>query len=107
MRKLGMGKTSLLSLDRRLRFVQGTAGSTMGCPFGFQRNLQFCNACLEQCCWIVVASAVENNHRNSAILHEAVAGPHLVGTLLGRLAGRTLQTQGTTHSVFSGLRVAR
>ncbi len=74
--------------------------------FRFQCGFQFCDTRFEYCRRVVVAPAIEDNHRNSAILHEAVTRAHLVGTLLRRLAGWTLQTQSTSHSIFSGLRVA-
>ena len=106
MRKFGMGKTSLLGLDSNLRFVQQTAGCAMCGPFRLQGGFQFCDPRLERCRRIVVTPAVENNHRHSAILHETVAGTHLVSTLLRGLPGWTLQAQGTAHSVFSCLRVA-
>ena len=82
-----MGKTGLLGLNSSLRFMQQAAGCTMRGPFRFQRGFQFCDARLEHCRRVVIAPAVENNHRNSAILHEAVAGTHLVGTLLLGLPG--------------------
>ena len=82
-----MGKTGLLSLDRSLCFVQQTAGCAMRDPFRFQRGFQFCNPSFKCCRRVIVAPAVENNYRNSAILHEAMAGAHLVGTLLRRLPG--------------------
>ncbi len=105
--KLGVRKPGLLGLYGSLRLVQGTAGGAMRSSFCFQRGFQFCDARLEYCCWITVAPAVQDNHRNSAILHEAVAWTCLISALLGSLAGRALQTQGTTHSVFSRLCVVR
>ena len=102
-----MGKTGLLSLGRSLRVLQGAASGAVRSPFRFQCGFQFCDPSSKYCRRIIVTSAVENNNRNSAILHEAVTGAYLIGTLLRGLAGLPLQAQGTTHSVFSRLCVAR
>ena len=106
-RELGVRESGLLGLGGGLRLLQRTAGGAMRGPFCFQRGVQFSDARLEDCRGITVAPAVQDDHRNSAILHEAVAWTCLISTLLGSLAGRALQTQGTTHSVFSRLCVAR
>lgn len=100
-----MDKAGLLSLGGSLCLVQRAAGGAVRSPFRFQRGFQLSDARLEHCRGIVIAPAVEDDHRYAAILHETVAGTHLVGTLLWRLPGWPLQAQGTTHSVFSGLRV--
>lgn len=106
MGKLGMGKPGLRGLKGSLRILQRASGDAMRGPLRFQRRFQLSDARLETCCRIVVAPAVQDNHRNSAILHEAVARTHLVGPLLRRLARRALQAQGATHATFGRLGVA-
>ncbi len=105
MREFGMGEAGLLSLNGDLRLVQRTPGGAMRGPFRLQRGFQFCDARFERRCWIVVAPAVEDNHRDAAILHKSMAGARLVGSLLRGLPSWTLQTQGAAHSVFGCLRV--
>ncbi len=102
-----MHQPSLLSLDSSLRLVQQTSGGAMCGPLCFQRGLKFCDARLEYCGWIIIAPTIQNDDRDPAILHEAVAWTHLVSALLRRLAGWALEAQGATHAVFSRLCVAR
>ena len=107
MREFGMREPSLLCLNSSLRLMQQTAGGTVRGPFCFQRGLKLCNTRLEYCRRVVVAPTVQNDPGNAAVLHEAMAWTHLVGTLLRRLSGRALQAQGATHAVFGRLCVAR
>ena len=105
--EFGVRKPCLLRLHSRLRLMQRPAGSAMRRPLRFQGGLQFRDARLEHCRRIMVASAVQDDHRNAAILDKPVAWTHLISTLLRRLAGRALQAQGATHAVFSRLRIVR
>jgi len=85
MGELGMGEPGLQGLNAGLCLMQRAPGSAMGSALRLQGGIQFADACLEWCRWIVVAAAVQHDDRNAAILDKTVAWAGLVGTLLRRL----------------------
>ncbi len=105
MGKLGMSEPGLQRLGASLRLVQCPLCRAVGVALGFQGGIQLGNPCLEHRGGVVITTAVQNHDGHAAILHEAMAGTGLIGALLRRCAGGTLQTQGTPHSVFGRLTV--
>jgi len=107
MGELGVGEPSLQRLDVSLRLLQRPSCRTMRAALSVQRRLQFSTARFEGGSWINIAAAVQDYNRNATILHKTMAWASLVGTLLRRGAGGTLEAQRTPHSAFGRLAVVR